>query len=243
MTTRAAVKIEPRDQIKVSVWNAGEMDKSYSVDVLVDADGTFEYPTIGRIKALGMTPRELEADLKAKLDKYLVSPQVTIDVAQAATKSLFISGAVRTPGQQTYPGQTTLFEALTRAGSVTDDAADQVFVHRAGQTITVDTYELLNGPSMKNNIALQDGDMITVPKSEPVVVSGFVQSQGPVYVKRNTTVRQVLAMAGGLSDRGSDRKIKIQRMVDGKKTDVEVKDIDTDIVKPGDTVIVPARLF
>jgi polysaccharide export outer membrane protein len=240
---RAGAKIEARDQIKVSVWNAGAIEDAYSVSVLVDADGTFEYPTLGRVKALGLTSRELEADLKTRLDKFLVSPQVTVDVTQAATKTLLLSGAVRVPGPQQFAGQTTLFEALTRAGSVNDDAGDEAIIHRGQQAIRVEIYELLNGASMKNNLTLQDGDMITVPKSEPVIVSGYVQTQGQLHVKRNTTIRQVISMANGLSDRGSWRGIKIQRMVDGKKTNIDVKDIDTDIVKPGDTVIVSARMF
>ena len=54
---------------------------------------------------------------------------------------------------------------------------------------------------------------------------------------------QALALAGGLSERGSTRGIKIQRVVNGKKQEISVKDINTDLVRAGDTINVPARFF
>jgi len=245
---QAAIKIAPKDQLNISVWNAGVKEESYSGEFLIDIDNSFEFPTLGRIKAGGMTAREVEAVLKTSLEKYLVSPQVTIEIKQTTTKKIVINGQVATPGAIAFSGEMTLFEALTRAGSVTEQAADEAVIHRASATgaaqpIRVDLYELFNGQQMTNNVTLQDGDIVIVPKSEPVFVSGFVQSQGQVQVKRNTTVLQVLTMAGGLSERGSNGGIKIQRMVDGKKKEIQVKNINTEIVKPGDTVIVPARKF
>lgn len=245
---QAAVKIAPRDQLAISVWNAGVNETAYTGKFPVDADGTFEYPTVGRLKAVGLTAREVEADLKVRLEKYLVSPQVTIEVEQTTTKKVVVNGQVTTPGALQFSGEMTLFEALTRAGSITDQAGDEAVIHRpsAGETSTaihVDLYLLFNGQQLTNNVTLQDGDIVIVPKAEPVFVTGFVQTQGPVQVKRNTTVLQVLAMAGGVSDRGSTRNIRIQRTVNGKKTDIQVKNINTDVVKPGDTIVVSARIF
>jgi polysaccharide export outer membrane protein len=249
-SAQVAPAIAPRDQLSIIVYNGGAREDAYSGKFLVDVDGTFEYPTLGRIKAAALTPREVEAELKTRLEKYLVSPQVTITLEQTTTNKVVISGQVNAPATYTFAGTLTLLEALTRAGSITDEAGEEAVVHRApgpdGMThapARVDIYELLNGLSLKNNIALQDGDTVIVPKSEPVFMTGHVQSPGPVRVKRDTTVLQALSMAGGVTDRGSTRAIKIQRLVDGKKKDIPVKDINTDLVKPGDTVVVPARVF
>lgn len=245
LAAQATLRIAARDQLKISVWNAGAAEDVYSGTFPVDADGGFEYPTFGRLRAGGMTTRELEADLKTRLEKYLVSPQVTVEVAQSTTKKVVINGEVRAPGAYQFGGDISLFEVLTRAGSLTEEAAEEAVVHRASVTdaIRVDLADLLSGRSMLNNLTLQDGDIVVVPKSEPVFVTGFVHTQGPVRVRRNTTVLQALSMAGGLTERGTTRGIKIQRIVDGKKKDVPVKDINTDIVRPGDTLVVPARIF
>jgi hypothetical protein len=50
-------------------------------------------------------------------------------------------------------------------------------------------------------------------------------------------------MAGGVTERGSTRGIRIQRVVNGEKQEIRVRDIDTDTVQAGDTITVPARLF
>ncbi|MCC7007739.1 MAG: polysaccharide biosynthesis/export family protein [Acidobacteria bacterium] len=246
---QAAFTIAPRDQLKISVWNGGAAEDLYSGTFPVDADGAFEYPTLGRLKAAGLTPRQLEADLKTRLEKYLVGPQVTIELEQSTTKKVVINGEVRSPGAYQFGGDMTLFEVLTRAGSLTEDAAEEAVVHRAApatgdpESLRVDLADLLSGRSMKNNLVLRDGDIVVVPKSDPVFVTGFVHTQGPIRVKRDTTVLQALSMAGGLTDRGTTRGIRIQRLVDGKKKDIPVKDINADVVRPGDTLVVPARIF
>jgi protein involved in polysaccharide export with SLBB domain len=58
------------------------------------------------------------------------------------------------------------------------------------------------------------------------------------------TVSQALALAGGVNEKGKDSGIKIERLdANGKKQTIQVKDIKTEIVKPGDTVVVPARIW
>ena len=246
---QAATKIAARDQLQIRVVNAGVDETNFSGKFPVDSDGTFEYPTLGRVKAVDLTTRELETDLKARLEKYLVSPQVTIEVEQTTAKKVIISGQVRTPAAYQFSGQLTLLEALTRAGTVSDDAGDEAIIHHQStgasveEPVRVDLYDLLKGQSMQSNVVLRDGDTIFVPKSEPAFISGFVQAPGPIHVRRDTTVLQALSMAGGVTDRGSMRSIKIQRTIDGKKKDIPVKNVNTDIVKPGDTVVVSARIF
>lgn len=246
---QAATKIAPRDQLAVSVWNAGVNEASYSGKFPVDIDGTFEYPTVGRVKAAGLTAREVEADLTTRLGKYLVSPQVTVEVEQSSTRRVIMAGEVKMPASYSFAGELTLFEALTRAGALTDDAGEEAIIHRRPvgdspeETLRVDLYDMLSGQSMRNNLVLRDGDTVVVPKADPVYIVGFVQTPGPLRVKRGTTVQQALSMAGGVTDRGSTRSIKIQRMVDGKKKDLPVKNINTDTVKPGDTIVVSARIF
>jgi polysaccharide export outer membrane protein len=54
-------------------------------------------------------------------------------------------------------------------------------------------------------------------------------------------VLQALSLAGGVTDRGTTGRIRIARVVDGKKTEIRVK--VEDVVLPGDTIIVPERFF
>ena len=99
----------------------------------------------------------------------------------------------------------------------------------------------LQAGNMSLNVQLQDGDTISVPKLQSVFLTGQVKSPGAYAVERNTTVLQVLALAGGLTDSGSDARIRILRIVKGRKTEIRAKMSDT--VEPGDTIVVPERFF
>lgn len=243
-------RIAPRDQVKILVFNAGTKEDGYSNTYLVDTDGAFEYPNVGRVQAMGLTPRELEADVQKRLSEYLRDPRVSIDVIQAGDRKVILNGEVRVPGEYAFSGETTLFAMLTKAGSLTDAAGDVAVVQRGSlnpdvpaETIRVDLTEMMSGESMRNNIALQDGDVVVIPKADPVYVSGFVQSTGAIYVKRHTTVQQALSMAGGITDRGAKNRITIRRLVNGKYKDIKVEDWAIDVVQPGDTITVHGRLF
>jgi polysaccharide export outer membrane protein len=74
-----------------------------------------------------------------------------------------------------------------------------------------------------------------------VFLSGQVRAPGAYAVEDGTTVLQALTLAGGVTDRGASGRIRILRTVNGKKLEIKAKMGDP--VLPGDTVVVPERLF
>jgi polysaccharide biosynthesis/export protein len=90
-------------------------------------------------------------------------------------------------------------------------------------------------------MALRDGDTIFVPRAESVYVFGQVKNPGAYPIQRDTTVLQALSLAGGVNERGATGRIKIVRIEKGKTIEVRVK--LTDIVRAGDTIMVPERFF
>jgi protein involved in polysaccharide export with SLBB domain len=90
------------------------------------------------------------------------------------------------------------------------------------------------------NITLQDGDTLNVPKAQSVFVSGQVKNARRVRRRTGTTVLQVLSLAGGLTDRGADSRMRIQRMVKASEgNEGEAHRHGT----AGDTIIVPQKFF
>lgn len=87
---------------------------------------------------------------------------------------------------------------------------------------------------------LNDGDTMYVPELDRITVSGYVRSPGQYDVRRDTTVREALTLAGGLSELGAENRIEIIREETGKKR--TIKDVKMeDLVKPGDVIVVPQR--
>lgn len=243
--------VAARDEISVSVFNQPTLSGKF----LVDADGTFLYPQVGRIQAAGLTPRSIEVELTKQLATIMRNPQVTIVHLPAETKKFTVSGQVQSQGTFTFGGEIRLLEALARAGSIRDDASEQLLIIRPRpeppggtkpgsaplepETLTVDLYALMDG-DMKHNIALEDGDTVLVRRAEPVFVTGYVNSVNAYPVRRGMTVEQAIALAGGISAQGAKNRIEITRTVSGAKKTFKVELGDP--VKPGDTIKVGRRI-
>jgi polysaccharide export outer membrane protein len=148
----------------------------------------------------------------------------------------------------------SLIEALALAGSPTAQAsAELIVVHpkkaRQGETLPDDVDAQRTKVNIKDlqigkaglGIMLQAGDTVFVPKAQLIYISGMVRNAGSYVLDPGMTVQQALALAGGLNDRGSDRRITIARMVNNIRIVLKVK--LTDIVQPNDTIEVGQRLF
>jgi polysaccharide biosynthesis/export protein len=236
-----------QDVLTVTVFGEAELSGKYTVE----QDGTFTFPQIGRVKAGGLTLRALEHELKTKLaDGYLKNPQVAVAIENYRSQRILVIGEVRSPGEYQLTGEMTLLSALARAGSTTPTAGHEATVVRVKRSpktgeepsdiIKVDL-TALQGGDVSLNLPLQDGDTVNVPKAQSVFVAGQVKTPGAYAVDPGSTVLQVLSLAGGLTDRGSDNRIRIQRTVNGRKVELGAK--LTDQVNPGDTIIVRERFF
>jgi polysaccharide export outer membrane protein len=115
---------------------------------------------------------------------------------------------------------------------------------KAGQkepeTITVDRRDLEIGRAGRD-IVLEDGDIINVPEAKRFYVSGAVKNTGQFVYENGMTVARALVLAGGLTDRGSDRRITIKREINGKIEEISAK--TTDKIQPNDEIVFGQRLF
>jgi len=245
--------IGPEDVLTITSFDQEDITGKYQVD----ADGTFSFPLIGRVHAGGLTLRQLQAELVKRLKEgFFKDPQIGVAVEQYRSQKFHIVGEVRTPGTYPLTGDMNLMEALARAGSATPTAAGEVLIVRArtqdaadGPTlpnrddVDVTTIELkaLQSGRLAQKFALRDGDTIVVPRAESVYVFGQVRNPGAYPVQKDTTVLQALSLAGGVTDRGATGRIKIVRMIDGKRVEIKAK-LD-DLVRPLDTIMVPERFF
>lgn len=244
-------RIVPRDYLTITVLGVPDFSGRFPVD----ADGMIAYPFLGRLKAAGFTASELEADIKKRLHgDYVINPQVRVEFEPIESKRVSITGAVRTPGELKFAGELRVFDALVKAGMTTPDAGDEVLVVRvappkdgqkAGDTevISVSLRGMEKG-NAADNIALRDGDHVRVSKGQLVTITGQVRSPGAYAATVGMTVRQALALAGDVTEKGTHRGLKILRKGEGKPEPQEIKNVKLeDLVQPGDTIIVARRIM
>ncbi len=92
-----------------------------------------------------------------------------------------------------------------------------------------------------SQVTIRYGDAVYVPKAERFFVTGNVRDPGAFVWERGITVLQAMSLAGGLTERGSNRGIKILRLVDNSQREISA-DVE-DLVEPGDTIRVRQRFF
>jgi polysaccharide biosynthesis/export protein len=236
------------DVLSIKVLDEAELSRDYSVDV----DGTITFPFLGRVPVGGKTVKEVETDLTARLSPaWLRSPQVAVAITQYRSRYIFVLGEVKNPAKYSIEGQISLLEVIAKAGSLMPTAGSELRVLRSKENATggaspalpdderttvvlrVNLKDLTEG-RFQSNIMLQDGDTLFVPQADRFYIGGFVQNPGSFPLAPGMTVRQALILAGGLSERGSDRGITITRVVKGKETKVNAN--MATIVQPGDTI-------
>jgi polysaccharide export outer membrane protein len=203
----------------------------------------------------------LENELRDRLVKggFLKQPQVGVSVDQYRSQQIFMMGEVRQPGTLQFTGTMSIIEALARAGSTTERAgAEAVILRSVGGATPPDAAAIARAQNsedpnvirvnlqslqgtLSQNVELRAGDTIFVPRAETVFVSGQVRNAGEYVIRKDMTVRQVLTLAGGLTERGSTRRIQIIRTVNG--VDTTVPATLQDAVRPGDNIVVRESFF
>ena len=237
--------VGPEDTLAITVADEPELTGRFRVD----SHGTFSYPYVGRVEANGKSLSQLQTELTRMLAAgYLRDPQVRVEVDQYRSRSVFVTGEVRNPNEFPMTSATmTLLQALALAGSPTPNASHEVIVSRQAtdpggelEIIRVNRTELELG-RQGYDLLLHDGDIINVPSAKKFFVDGAVRNPGYYVLDPGTTVQQAIVLAGGLSERGSDRRIVAVRLVDGESVEVSVR-LD-DLVEPNDIVRIRQRFF
>jgi polysaccharide export outer membrane protein len=241
----------PQDQLKITVFDEPDLSNIYRID----SDGFITFPMINKVAASGITPPELQDRIRAMLASgYIRNPQVRVEVEGYKSQSIIVSGEVRSPGKVVMTGAMTLVEALAAAGSPTSAASNEISVSRQKRSATgtvpnendvdiirVNLKDLQMGRAGRD-LQLQDGDLINIPKALTFFITGQIRNTGSFVWDSAITVQQAIALAGGLTDRGSSRRIKADRIApDGKVKEVTLRLEDR--VQPNDIIKIGNKIF
>ena len=165
------------DEVAVAVWRNEDLKHT----VRVDEAGRISLPLVGEVQAGGRTASELRAELAARYAKYLVDPQVTVNVATLKSQTALVMGEVKTQGAVVVDHDINLFEAIARSGGFTENAGRSgVFLLRMeGERPRVYVLDMRLGNNIGKgahgfNRYVQGGDILFVPKSLIASVEEFM---------------------------------------------------------------------
>jgi polysaccharide export outer membrane protein len=242
------------DLLRITVYGEPLLTGSFRVD----NDGTFPYQYLNRVKAEGLTAAAIESEMEKALgDGYLRDPQISVEVAEYRSQNVYVQGQVRQPGKYPLPANASLMDAIFLAGGTTPEAGNWVEIWHVGAGAATAIGPIVaNAAGAKADarvrlgdvqsgkaqaVLILDNDTIFVPKAERFYVIGQVRNPGAYAFDDDMTVFTAIAMAGGVTEKGSNTRISVRRLVNGQMREISVK--PEDIVRPGDQINVrPRRL-
>ena len=248
-------RVGPTDVLKITVWGHDDLSRS----AVVSADGRIPFPLVGDVPVAGLTPTQIESSLRELLEKdYLVNPQVSVAVQEYRSQRVFVLGEAEKPGTYALKGRTRLLDVLSEAGGPAKGAGRQLIVVRfpeadrplapgaTGSTaIRVSLKRLLDGEASEN-LPMQNGDTIYLPKVTGFFVLGEVRKPGAYAMEKDTTPLDAVTIAGGLTERAAPSGARILRKrPDGSQESIPVSLAGTDprareiLLDDGDTLLVP----
>jgi len=175
--------VGPGDEIRVLMW--GRIDAEYSL--VVNRDGTIQFPRIGTISVAGMTYKDMKQLLKKEAES-ITGVTMSVTMGRLRSITVFVVGEVRMPGAYTVSAFDTVINALLVSGGPSElGSLRSVQLKRNFKIVTtIDFYEfLLEGDTSKDR-RLQPGDVVFVPRvSHLVAIAGNVKMPA-IYDSRAT---------------------------------------------------------
>ncbi len=200
------------DVVRITVFQNPDL----TLETRVAESGRISYPLIGTVAVGGASVAEAERKIAGLLREggYVRNPQVNILLTLLRSAQVSVLGQVGRPGR--YPIETVktrLSEMVATAGGVVPGASDAVMLsgNRDGKPIrlSVDLPAVLRGEGEDPLVA--NGDTLFVDRAPVVYIYGEVQRPGAFRLERGMTLMQGLALGGGLTTRGTERGIRINR--------------------------------
>ena len=201
------------DTLQIRVWGQITAD----VRASVDRAGQIYIPQVGPVSVSGVHYGELEQYLKNVVSKIFRNFNLTVSVGRLRSIQVLVLGNARYPGTYTISSLSTLVNAIFNSGGPTPQGSlRHIQVRRDGTTITdFDFYDLLIKGDKSKDVRLQPGDVLYIPHVGPLVaIAGSVNTPAIYEMKDNSTLNDLIEVAGDLSTVADTSKVLIDRFVE-----------------------------
>ncbi len=244
-TAAAEYRLGSGDVVRISVYQNPDL----TLETRVTETGLVSYPLLGSIRLGGLSVTAAEKLIADGLrnGNFVKSPQVTLVVMQVRGNQASVLGQVNRPGR--YPIEVAdmrLTDLLAMAGGTAANGSDVLVVTgtRNGQPfrLEVDLPTVFAQGGKGQDLLIQNGDTVWVDRQPIVYIYGEVQRPGPMRLERGFTLMQALATGGGLTQRGTEKGIRVHRKGADGKVQIVTPGMD-DKMQDGDVVYVRESLF
>ncbi len=240
----ADVQLGAGDVLKISVYGNPDL----ALETRVSEAGEITYPLVGNVALGGLSVSAAEKKLGGLLESggFLRKAQVNIIVTQLQSQQVSVLGQVNRPGRYPIEGKRSLMDMLAMAGGVSQDGGDAVSLirKRNGKTTReiIDIVDMVRSADLNRDLDVAGNDVIFVERAPRFYIYGEVQRPGAFRLERSMTVLQALSVGGGLTQRGTERGIRIKRRDEAGKLEI-INAKHDDLLQVDDMVYVQESLF
>ena len=217
--------IGPGDEIIIRAW--GQIDIDYRV--VVDRNGNISIPKVGTINVAGIKYQDLNSYLKSAIGRIYRNFELNAAMGELRSIQILVVGQAQRPGTYTVSSLSTLVNALFASGGPSvKGSMRRIQLKRGNDVVTeFDLYDLLAKGDKSKDVRLLPGDVIYIPPiGRLVAISGSVNTPAIFELKAQTTLGDLIALAGGLTTTAAGQKVTVERIVDRRIRQVDEFQLD-----------------
>lgn len=250
VATPVNYRLGPGDEVIIDVWGASET----TIRQTISPEGSILVNSLGPVYLSGKTVKEANNYLRQEFARIysgvtgnVPSTQVKITLGEIRSIQVNVMGEVVVPGTYTLSSFASVFHALYRAGGVNKiGSLRTIKVVRNGNVIAdLDVYDFIMKGKMKDDVRLQDGDVILVDPYESLIqISGKVKRPMFYEMKPTETIATLLKYAGGFTGDAYKKAVRIIRKSGREHQIYNVDEMDYSVfrVEDGDVLTVDSVL-
>jgi polysaccharide export outer membrane protein len=176
--------MRPGDELNIVVTQQQDLGNSSTNQspFVVRPDGNVSFPLVGEIHAEGMTVSQFTDVLQQGLARYIVDPDVSVNISKLGRVRVYVFGEVRKPGAVELEKGHTVIDAIGAAqGFTRDTAKKKIFLIHQDQPkslIPINLNNMLKTGDMSQNITLREGDILYLTKNHRI---DFARDIAPIF--------------------------------------------------------------
>ncbi|KGI89635.1 polysaccharide biosynthesis/export family protein [Megasphaera elsdenii] len=176
--------MRPGDELNIVVTQQQDLGNSSTNQspFVVRPDGNVSFPLVGEIHAEGMTVSQFTDVLQQGLSRYIVDPDVSVNISKLGRVRVYVFGEVRKPGAVELDKGHTVIDAIGAAqGFTRDTAKKKIFLIHQDQPkslIPINLNNMLKTGDMSQNVTLREGDILYLTKNHRI---DFARDIAPIF--------------------------------------------------------------
>lgn len=203
--------IGPGDELHVQIWGQVNQRGAY----IVDRTGSISLPEVGTVHVAGLRFDQVTEYLRSQFARVYRNFDLNVNMGQLRSIQVFVVGQARMPGSYSISSLSTLLNALFASGGpLPQGSLRDIQLKRGGKTVLhFDLYDLLLHGDKSSDVQLAQGDVIFIPPvGAQVAVVGSIHNPAIYELKGETTLQQVLQLAGGRTSIATNAQATVERI-------------------------------